>query len=1161
MNKSTNEANPLKFTNFIKIMKLTLFFLFFSILLSQATNTFSQETEFTLHLKSATIKEVCKEMEKSSNYRFIFEGNANRAANKKVDLSANSQNIEEILDELLSGTDLSYRVLDNQVVVYRDREKREVKGVNRSVTTQTAQQQKKQITGRVVDTQGIPVIGANILEKGTSNGTVTDMDGYFSLSVGDNVVLHISYIGYITQEVAVGNRTNINVQLEEDTQRLEEVIVLGYGLATKRKDLSASVGIVADPESLAMRPVTSTQSMLQGQIPGVTVQANGGSPTSTPNIVIRGQGSQNGDGVLWVVDGVPGAPINSLADIESIVVLKDAASAAIYGAQSGAGGVIIVTTKKGQKGVSVSYDGLMGVRTATNVVQSLNAEQQIKMRQLSSANSGVGLDAGWDVNLNPYIGVTRTNWIDEIFRSALYHRHNVVLNSGTDTFKNRVGFSASKDDGVLVGTYNKSMGINYRGDLQINKWVKITEDFRFGQSDDRGVDTDSGYSGAIISAIYMPQSADKHYYTGSGFGGVTTEDPEYIAKYGSNYASIHGDVINPLRILTADDRYNRNNSFFTTTGMEIGNIVTGLKFNSKFSFYTNSGFDKNFSHMITEVGKPNLSNSLNYSTYRSQGWKTENTLTFDRTFDKHTVGALLSTTSDYYSQRGFSATGSTFADESKNLQYFNFAEAWNKPSDYMTGPDANVALISRISYSFDDRYFMTASWRRDYAGRLPSSNNYGDFPAITAAWKISNEAFFNKELISLLKVRGSFGRVGNLGSIGYNYKSQTLSSTSWNNQSTQYGFESDAGYTGTFYYNSKALNPKLTWETSEQLDAGLDIDMLASRLSISFDFYNKRTYNLIQSQSSGWPASIGVSPMLVNLGEIMNRGFEAQFGWKDRIGKEWSYFLSANAAYNKNWVADIGVTTGDGSKGVWTGGGAYRQVPYIYQTKEGGPLNQFYMIKYLGIFQSDAEAQAYTKDGVMIQPNAKAGDLKFEDYNGDGKIDALDRQYVGNATPDWTYAFSGGFSWKDLTLSLMLQGVQGAQAAYMAKYSLLGDVEGNFNRSVDILDAWSPTNTDSKIPRLSRSDPNGNFTTPSTWYLEDASYLRFKNITVTYDLTRMMRKCSHFLDRGSSLSVYFSGENLFTITPYSGMDPETGGWDALKYPVSRVLSLGVKLTY
>src|SRR5690606_15529461 len=334
--------------------------------------------------------------------------------------------------------------------------------------------------------------------------------------------------------------------------RLEEVIVLGYGLATKRKDLSASVGIVADPESLAMRPVTSTQSMLQGQIPGVTVQANGGSPTSTPNIVIRGQGSQNGDGVLWVVDGVPGAPINSLADIESIVVLKDAASAAIYGAQSGAGGVIIVTTKKGQKGVSVSYDGLMGVRTATNVVQSLNAEQQIKMRQLSSANSGVGLDAGWDVNLNPYIGVTRTNWIDEIFRSALYHRHNVVLNSGTDTFKNRVGFSASKDDGVLVGTYNKSMGINYRGDLQINKWVKITEDFRFGQSDDRGVDTDSGYSGAIISAIYMPQSADKHYYTGSGFGGVTTEDPEYIAKHGSNYASIHGDVINPLRILTAD---------------------------------------------------------------------------------------------------------------------------------------------------------------------------------------------------------------------------------------------------------------------------------------------------------------------------------------------------------------------------------------------------------------------------------------------------------------------------------------------------------------------------------------------------------------------------------------------------------------------------------
>lgn len=1136
-------------------MRITLLFLFVLAFQLQAENAYSQDAKISLYMKNSTIEKVLQTIEEKSDYYFLYN-NRLIDVDRKVNVRVKNVAISEVLDKLFESENVNYEVEGSQIVL-------SPKDMHDQVSTlaEAAQQQKKSISGVVVDKAGMPIMGANIIETGTTNGTITDLDGKFSLTVNENVVLHISFIGYISQEIAIGNQTNLNIQLEEDMQLLEEVVVLGYGLATKKKDLSASVGIVADPESLAKRPVTSTQSMLQGQIPGVTIQSDGGSPTSTPNIVVRGQGSQNGDGVLWVVDGVPGAPINSLSDIESIVVLKDAASAAIYGAQSGAGGVVIVTTKKGQKGVSVSYDGLTGVRTATNLVQSLNAEQQIQMRQISSANSGVALDAGWDATLNPYVGTTRTNWIDEIFRNALYHRHNVVLNSGTETFKNRVGFSASKDDGVLVGTYNKGLGISYRGDIQINKWVKITEDLRFGQSDSRGVDTNSGYSGAVISAIYMPQSAAKNYYTGTGFGGVTTEDPEYIAKYGSNYAGIHGDVINPLRILTADDRYNRSNSFFTTTGLEISNIITGLKFNSKFSFYTNSGFSKNFAHMITEVGKPDASNSLNYSTSRSQGWKTENTLTFDRTFDKHSVGALLSTTSDYYSGRGFSAAGSTFSDESRNLQYFNFAGAWTKPSDYLSGPDANIALISRLSYSFDDRYFMTASWRRDYAGRLPDNNNYGDFPAVTGAWKISNEDFFNKGLVDLLKIRASFGRVGNLGSIGYNYKSQTLSSAGWSNQSQQYGYETDAGYCGTFYYNGKALNPKLTWETSEQFDAGLDIDMLNDRLSMSFDFYNKRTYNLIQSQSSGWPNSIGVSAMLVNLGEIKNRGFEALFGWKDRVGKDWSYFLNANAAYNKNWVSDIGVTTGDGSKGVWTGGGDYRQVPYIYQTKEGGPLNQYYMINCLGIFQSDAEVLTHAKNGQMIQPNAKAGDLKFEDFNDDGKIDALDRQYFGNATPDWTFAFSGGFTWKDLSFNMMFQGVQGAQAAYMAKYSLLGDVEGNFNRSVDILDAWSSSNTGTDIPRLSRTDPNGNFTTASTWYLEDASYLRMKNITLTYDLTRIIRKCSHFLDRKSSLAVYFSGENLFTITPYSGMDPECGGWDALKYPVSRVLSFGVKLTY
>ena len=272
-------------------------------------------------------------------------------------------------------------------------------------------------------------------------------------------------------------------------------------------------------------------------------------------------------------------------------------------------------------------------------------------------------------------------------------------------------------------------------------------------------------------------------------------------------------------------------------------------------------------------------------------------------------------------------------------------------------------------------------------------------------------------------------------------------------------------------------------------------------------------------------------------------------------------WVNGNFTYLKNEVISTGLLNDDGTYGVWNSGNTFRNVPFQYQTCVGGPLNQFYLIKNDGIFQTQAEIDAYTKDGNKIQPNARPGDLKFIDYNNDGKINDADRQYCGNADPDFTYALSGGFRWKDLTFSMMLQGVQGAQAIYAANYMLVNDQEGNFNRSVDILDAWSTTNTGSNIPILSKTDSNGNFTTASDWYLEDASYLRIKNVTVSYDLTRLLRKAKHFDERNSSFSVYFSGDNLFTFTKYPGMDPECGGWDALKYPVSRVLSLGVKITY
>lgn len=1028
-------------------------------------------------------------------------------------------------------------------------------------TSVIAYSQQISVKGIVKDQIGEPVIGANVLVRGTTNGVITNVNGEFILSASKSDVLVVSFVGYTTQEIPVSEK-QMTIVLKEDTELLDEVVVLGYGANTRKQDLSASVGIISNTDELAARPVTSTESMLQGQLPGVTIQADGGDPTSTPNIVIRGQGSQNGDNVLWVVDGVPGAPITSMNDIESIVVLKDAASAAIYGAQSGAGGVVLVTTKKAKEGApTLTYDGTFGFRQATNLIEPLNAEEQVEMRRRSYENAGQALPDGWNVTKNPWVGTTRTDWMDAIFRTAFYQRHNIALNVGTDKSSSRLSLSFDNDQGTLINTYKKNLALRYNGKMQLNKWITISEDLVWKNTTSRSKETDNdAYTGPILSAVYMPASATIYNPLDGSYGGTTTEDPAYIEKYGSNFADAHGDAVNPVRLLEAENLYNKTSDVWSTTSLEIGNVLPGLKFVSRFTYNLQNYYYKKFNPIRDEVGKPNLSNNVQEQSYRMDAWKTENTLTYDNTFGKHTVGALFSTTADHYSKRGLEAIGKDLSSEAAYLQYMAYANS-TEVLDYLTGPDANVSMIARLAYSYDDRYFVTASWRRDYAGRLPKEHNFGDFPAVTLGWKISNEKFFKKnDIVNLLKLRASWGRVGNLGSIDYNYKSPLLSKNTYSEQA-QYGVTSNQLWNNFAYY-STALNPNLTWETSEQYDLGLDMEMFNNRLSLSMDYFDKRTFNLIQPQPMNWPSTMGLDAMLVNLGEVRNRGFELSIGWNDRINKNFSYFVTGNFSYLKNWVSDIGVKNEDGTPGVWTDDKSFRSVKDIYQTTEGEPLNSFHLIQTAGIFQSDEEAAAYVdKNGKRIQPDAKKGDLKFVDYDGDGTIGFGDRQYMGSATPKTTFAWTLGFTRKKLSFSAMFQGVGGAQAMNVSKYMLLSDVEGNFNRSREILNAWSPDNRGSNIPILSKNDNNGNFSTASDWYLEDASYLRLKNVTLSYDLSDVFCKWSHLNDRNSRLSVFLSGENLATITRYSGMDPECGGWDALKYPVSRVFSLGVKLTY
>ncbi|MBR5660381.1 MAG: TonB-dependent receptor [Bacteroidales bacterium] len=1018
------------------------------------------------------------------------------------------------------------------------------------------------VRGTVKDASG-PVVGAVVLSGGAN--AVTDVNGNYSITVPSNAVLEVSCLGYATQNVNVNGRSVIDIILQEDVEMLQEAVALGYGAQTKKKDLSASVGVVSNPEKLASRPVTSTTGMLQGQIPGVVVSYSNGSPTSGPGILIRGQGSRNGDSVLWVVDGVPGGPITSMNDVESIVVLKDAASAAVYGATSGAGGVIIVTTKKAKKGIHVEYNLLTGIRHAGNLPEPLTAQEEIEMKKLSYANANLTLPAGWDPAVNPWIAEQRTNWMDEIYRDPLYQRHDVVLNYGTDQLKSRLSFTYSDNPGVLVGTFSNGVGVRYNGEYQVNKWIKLTENLHFNTGNSRGTDTSSSHTGTILSALYMPPSAEAYATSGpyAGiFGGSTTEDPEYIAKYG-NWAGLHGDVVNPLRLLLASTQYNHNMNVWTTTGLEIANIVKGLKFIDQFSYNMGSGYGKSFNPRRPEVGKREMTNSASESASTSNSWRNESTLTYDRTFGKHTVGALGAVTFNKQWGRGMSISSGNYDIENESMQYLAFSDPANlSVSDYFSGPDANIAFVARGSYSFDDRYFVTASWRRDYAGRLPAGHNYGDFPAVTGAWKISSEPFFPKNSdITLFKIRASWGRVGNLGSIGWNYKSPALSDQGDHDDGSIAGRENRRKQ-GTTWALTTALNQELTWETSETLDGGIDIDMFNDRLSMSLDLYNKRTFNLIQDQPMGWPVTIGINPKKVNLGEINNRGIEFIATWRDKISKDFNYYVSGNFAYNRNRVISTGITDDEGNAAPWVGGGGYGLVTTaIYRSEEGQPLNSFYMIPWDGIFQSEEDIYDHQKNGKLIQPAARPGDLRFVDVNDDGKIDVNDRQYLGNPTPPYTFALSGGFNWKNFNFDMMLQGVAGNKIAYMAKQLILTDVEGTFSRSRDILDAWSPTNRASNIPVISNNDPNQNMATPSSWYLEDGSYLRIKNVTVGYDLTKALQRLPHFAERNSSCNIYFTAENLLTFTKYSGMDPEVGGYDTLTYPVSKVFAFGLKLNY
>lgn len=1007
-------------------------------------------------------------------------------------------------------------------------------------------------TGVVKNESGELLAGASVLlQKTAVSGTgqpglttVTNQSGIFQFTgipPGTGYRFIVSYVGYQSDtlegyEVNANSRISISVELRPIGSALDKVVVIGYG-SMRKKDLSAAVATVPDLEQAKSRPVLSVENIMQGKVAGITVVNDGGHPDRGAQVVIRGVGNRNGESPLYVVDGVPNAPYNP-ADVESITILKDAASAAIYGAFSGAAGVILITTRQARSGApAVEYAGFVGAKSAWRLPQSLTADKEAWVANQAAANAGSQPLDGWDASKNPYAQETRTDWIDAIFRTGMIQRHTVTVNAGSEKFSTLFQGRYEENQGTLVNTYAKNMSLRFNAAYQLASNIKFRQELFYNNSDSRGTGTFSGYDGTILSAIYMPRSATVYYPDGS-FGGVGPRESDYLG--------IHGDVVNPVATLLRNKPDNKTLDIQSVSELTINNLVTrGLSFITRFSYRQGQTFYKNFIPRRTEPGKPNNSNQLDYSTEKRNNWIWENTLNYARVFNGHSVGLMLSTTAQQNGAKGFKASAKTFDDEATWAQFLAFAENFTdiKPDDW-DWADRNQSYVGRFSYSWTDRYFMTASLRNDIAGRLPVQNRSKYFPGVTAAWKLSSEPFFNVPAVNLLKFRASWGRIGNISSVKTYYGYPTLTRRS----SNQIGDGAPESYV---YYLDSLHNPNLTWETSEQKDLGIDISLLDERLNITADYFDKLTIDLITPQSNNWPVAMGFGAPLINQGRIRNTGFEFSASWRGKIGGL-AYDVNGNFATLKNRVAYIDENPGS----AWNDGDTWRGTIKPYRSVVGQPYRSFWLYETGGIFQTDDEAAAYVgPDGKRIQENAKAGDLKFIDQNGDGKLNDDDRIYMGNAFPKITYGFTANASWKNFDFSMFWQGVGGVKLFHIFKESTLNASEQGYNRWDKILEAWSPTNTGGTIPRISANDPNNNFQTASDWYLENGNYLRLKSVVLGYNFNKLYRNMK--------LRVYISSDNLLTITKYSGMDPEVGGWgfDGGQFPVSRIYAAGVKLTF
>lgn len=1098
----------LPWVKFLIAMKLTLILGLLLITQAFAKEAYSQKTILDLKVEDATIKEILKEIENKSEFYFLYNDNLIDVG-RRASINVSNKKIQDIISELFEGQEINYLVKDRQIVLSP------LPLSDENGWGQSGQEGK--ITGKVTDAINLPLPGVTVILKGTSHGTVTGAGGDFSLdNVPDGGTIVFSFVGMKKQEITIGEQRVVNVIMEEENIGINEIVAIGYG-TQKKRDITGAVSTVSS-EDLNRIPVAGLDKALQGQVAGVMVTQNYGSPGAGIQIRIRGVGTISDSDPLYVIDGVPTKEsINSFNtnDIESISILKDASAAAIYGARA-ANGVVLITTKKGKSGITqVNLDAQYGIQSLSNKLDLLTASEYAKICNEALMNDGK--PAVWNTT-----GLGNgTDWQDAIFRNAVFQKYDLSVNSGTDKTKYVFGVGYFGQDGIVEFSDFKRYNIRFNLDSKISDRFSIGTNLNLSKVAEGLIDTE--INGVVRAAIFQPPTIDVYNTDGSYAGPGANE----------------GDAQNPLGMADRSEMTSKKNQIFGNIFAEYS-LAPTLKFKSSLGLNVYSSQVKNFDPIFAEGNANRNINSLNQEDVDYSDLIWENTVDYSlKLGEKHNLGALIGNTLQsvridnlYGYREGFT----------NNEDYLQYLDAGSK-NDKARGNLKEWSLASfygRLNYSFDDRYLFSANIRFDGSSRFGKSNRWGVFPSASAGWRISSEPFFDVAFIDDLKLRASLGQLGNQ-DIGLYAFSSTLSQTFYTLGSGQM---LHVGYAPASDYN-----PDVKWETTTQKDLGFDLSALGYRLFVSGDYYNKKTTDMLlilpQSMTSGF-GSTGYE----NLGEVENKGFELQVSWKDNIG-DFSYNLNGNIATLKNEVLSLGESGEPITSGLF--------FDVSTRTQVGHSIREFYGYVTDGIFQNQAEINAHA-----AQPGAKPGDIRFKNLVDDDVIDSKDRTFIGNPYPDFFYGLSGGVAYKNFDLSVLFQGQYGNEIYNATKFWLTNSGY-NYNKGKDILERWTGEGTSSSEPRLTTLDPNQN-SRGSDRYIEDGSYLRLKNFQLGYSLPEsILKKLSMVKAR-----IYFSGNNLLTFTKYSGYDPEVGavragdrtvGFDEVTYPQNKSFLFGLNLTF